>query len=82
MAAKVNINVQDHFLNQARREKVKVKVSLMSGKEIDGYIRSFDNYSCIVEDKGNAYLIYKHAIAMVAPLQAEKMKALISFHEK
>ncbi|MDT8317608.1 MAG: RNA chaperone Hfq [bacterium] len=82
MAAKVNINVQDHFLNQARREKVKVRVSLINGNEVEGYIRSFDNYSCVVEDNGDAYLIYKHAIATVAPLIPEKMKTLISFHEK
>lgn len=82
MAGKVQINVQDHFLNQARREKVKVRVDLISGKEIEGYIRSFDNYCCVVEEDGEAHLLYKHAIAAVSPLVPEKMKTLISFHEK
>jgi len=82
MAARVQINVQDHFLNQARREKVKVKVSLISGNDVEGYIRSFDNYCCVVEENGDAHLIYKHAIATVSPLIPEKMKTLISFHEK
>ena len=82
MAARVQINVQDHFLNQARREKVKVRVSLTSGKDVEGYIRSFDNYCCVVEEDRDAHLIYKHAIATVSPLIQEKMKTLISFHEK
>ena len=82
MAGKATINVQDHFLNQARREKIRVKVMLVTGKEIEGHIRSFDNYSCIVEENGDVHLIYKHAIAVVSPLIPEKMKTLISFHDK
>jgi len=81
MAGKTNINVQDHFLNQARREKVEVNVLLTTGAEIKGQVKSFDNYSCIVEGDGDIYLIYKHAIAAVSPLNPEKMKTLISFHD-
>ena len=82
MAGKTGINVQDHFLNQARREKVEVKVILMTGAEIEGHIKSFDNYSCIVEGGGDIHLVYKHAIAAVSPLIPEKMKSLISFQDK
>ena len=82
MVGKAKINVQDHFLNQARREKVKVRVDLVNGKEIEGYIRSFDNYCCVVESNGEAHLLYKHAIVTVSPLVPEKMRTLISFHEK
>ena len=81
MAGKTTINFQDHFLNQARRERVKVKVLLTTGAEIEGQIKSFDNYSCIVEGDGDMYLVYKHAIAAVSPLNPEKMKTLISFHD-
>lgn len=82
MTTKSHINVQDHFLNQARREKVKIKVLLMNGKELEGLIKSFDNYSCVVEGLGDIHLIYKHAIAAVSPLVPEKMRTLISFNEK
>ena len=59
MAGKTGINVQDHFLNQARREKVKVKVLLTTGAEIEGHVKSFDNYSCIVGGgEGDINLIY------------------------
>lgn len=82
MSTKVRINVQDHFLNQARREKIKVKVLLASGQDIEGHIRSFDNYSCVIEGDSDVYLIYKHAIAAISPKLPENMKTLISFHEK
>lgn len=82
MAGKTTINVQDHFLNQARRAKVKVKVILTTGSDIEGHIRSFDNYSCVVEGDKDIHLVYKHAIAAVCPLIPEEMKTLISFHEK
>ncbi len=82
MTTKSHINVQDHFLNQARREKIKLKVHLLNGHEIEGYIKSFDNYSCVVEEVSSVNLIYKHAIASISPLVPEKMKSLISFGEK
>ncbi len=82
MTIKSKINVQDHFLNQVRRERVKIKVVLTSGKEIEGLIRSFDNYSCIVESDTDINLVYKHAIAIVCPAVPEKLRNLISFNEK
>lgn len=82
MPARSHINVQDHFLNQARREKIEVSILLMNGKEVEGHIKSFDNYCCVVEGKGSINLIYKHAITSVSPLVPEKMRTLISFTEK
>ncbi len=82
MPVKMQINVQDHFLNQARRERVKVKVSLTNGDKVEGYIKSFDNYCCVVEEDRDIHLIYKHAVATMSPLIPDKMKALISFQEK
>ena len=82
MPVKAQINVQDHFLNQARREKVKISVSLTNGERVEGFIKSFDNYCCVVEEDKGFHLIYKHAIATVSPLSPEKMKSLISFQEK
>ena len=82
MPVKAQINVQDHFLNQARREKVKLIVSLTNGDKVEGFIKSFDNYCCVVEEAGGIHLIYKHAIATVSPLIPDKMKSLISFQEK
>ena len=82
MPTKSHINVQDHFLNQARREKIEIRILLMNGEKVEGHIKSFDNYCCVVEGKGDINLIYKHAIAAVSPLAPEKMRTLISFSEK
>jgi len=61
---KVKINVQDQFLNQLRKERAKIKVVLTTGENIEGVIKSFDNFSIVVE-ADNYYLIYKHAIASI-----------------
>jgi|AntAceMinimDraft_14_1070370.scaffolds.fasta_scaffold145515_2 host factor-I protein len=58
------INVQDQFLNQARRERIKITMELSDGQKIDGYIKSFDNY-CVVLEGDKFHLIYKHAITNV-----------------
>jgi len=59
---KVRINVQDQFINSMRKDRVQVQIDLLTGKSLEGYIKSFDNY-CIVVEADRLYLIYKHAIA-------------------
>ena len=39
-------------------------VQLMSGVKMEGYIKSFDNFSVLMEVQGDI-LIYKHAIATI-----------------
>ena len=62
--AKAPFNIQDQYLNQSRKERVKVVVQLMSGVKMEGYIKSFDNFSVLMEVQGDI-LIYKHAIATI-----------------
>jgi len=61
---KVRINVQDQFINSMRKERVAVTVELITGKVIEGYLKSFDNY-CVVVEADRLHLIYKHAIANI-----------------
>lgn len=70
--AKTKINIQDQFLNNLRREKVDVTVRLMSGEEIGGSLKAFDNFCVVVRAGGNYHLIYKHAIAHIRPFEALK----------
>jgi host factor-I protein len=58
-------NIQDGFLNSARKEKTLVTVYLLSGVKLTGRIRSFDKYSVILESNGQEQMIFKHAIATV-----------------
>jgi len=59
---KIRINVQDQFINSMRKDRIPVQVELLSGKMLEGYIKSFDNY-CLILEADRLYLIYKHAIA-------------------
>ncbi len=60
-------NLQDLFLNQARRERLNVTLFLMNGFQLRGVIRGFDAFVVIVDSDGKQQMIYKHAISTVAP---------------
>lgn len=60
-------NLQDSFLNQARRERQLVTVFLVNGFQMRGFIRGFDAFVVIVETEGRQQMIYKHAISTVVP---------------
>ncbi len=62
--SKSPFNIQDQYLNQARKERVRVVATMMSGEKMEGFIRSFDNFSLLL-DAGGDVLIYKHAIATI-----------------
>jgi host factor-I protein len=58
-------NIQDSFLNTARKERLSITIYLMSGVKLTGRIRSFDKYSVVLEANGQEQLIFKHAISTV-----------------
>ena len=58
-------NIQESFLNTARREKSQVTIYLLSGVKLSGRIRSFDKFSLILESSHQEQLIFKHAISTV-----------------
>ena len=58
-------NIQDVFLNFARREKLAVHIRLMDGSELEGRVKNFDRFAVIVELSGADHMIFKHAIAAI-----------------
>ena len=58
-------NIQDSFLNTARKEKQNITIYLISGVKLTGRIRSFDKYSVVLETSNQEQLIFKHAISTV-----------------
>jgi host factor-I protein len=58
-------NIQDSFLNNARKEKGLVTIYLLSGVKLTGRIKSFDKYSLVLETNNQEQLIFKHAISTV-----------------
>ena len=46
------INLQDTFLNQARKDRIPVTIFLMNGYQFKGIVKGFDNYIVILECDG------------------------------
>jgi len=69
------INVQDQFLNQVRREKIRVVVELSDSQKLEGLVKSFDNYSIVLETE-RYHLIYKHAITNINVAKSAKVSFL------
>ncbi len=63
-------NIQEAFLNNARKEKILLTIYLMSGVKLSGRIKSFDKYSLILESNNQEQLIFKHAISTVVITRA------------
>ena len=58
-------NIQEAFLNNARKDKTFLTIYLMSGVKLSGRIKSFDKYSVVLEANHQEQLIFKHAISTV-----------------
>ncbi len=63
-------NIQDSFLNNARKEKGVITIYLLSGVKLSGRIKSFDKYSLVLETNNQEQLIFKHAISTVVTLRS------------
>ena len=62
-------NLQDRYLNQARRDKTPLTLFLINGYQLRGTILSFDQFAVLLLSEGKQNLIYKHAISTVPPLR-------------
>lgn len=62
--------MQDVFLNELRKNNIFVTVFLMNGFQLKGLIKSYDNYTVLLETEGKQQLIYKHAISTYVPAKA------------
>jgi len=67
-------NLQDSFLNAARKEKIEITIYLMNGVPIKGRVISFDNFTILIEVDKKQNLIYKHAVSTVMPLKPVQYK--------
>ncbi|PJI10149.1 MULTISPECIES: RNA chaperone Hfq [Clostridium] len=62
-------NLQDIFLNSARKNKVPVAIHLTNGFQLRGNVKGFDNFTVILDSDGKQMMIYKHAVSTVTPLR-------------
>ncbi len=65
---KGQMNLQDVFLNQVRKEHVPVTIYLIGGVQLKGLIKGFDSFTVMLDSPGKpTQIVYKHAIASVVP---------------
>ena len=63
------MNLQDVFLNQARKEHIPLTMFLTNGFQFKGTVKGFDSFTVILESEGRQSMVYKHAISTITPLR-------------
>ena len=63
------VNIQDHYLNQLRKERVAVTVFLTNGFQLRGVIKAFDNFTVLLDSEGKQQLIYKTCNFYICPVK-------------
>lgn len=71
---KQQLNLQDAFLNQVRKENIPVTIYLVNGFQLKGNVKGFDNFTVILDFEGKQQMVYKHAISTISPFKP------VSFH--
>jgi len=66
---KNQINLQDTFLNQVRKDNIQVTMFLVNGFQLRGMVRGFDNFTVILDFEGKQQMVYKHAISTIMPFK-------------
>lgn len=69
MVNKQQSNLQDIFLNNARKDKLQLTIHLLNGFQLKGIVKGFDNFTVILECDNKQMLIYKHSISTITPVQ-------------
>ena len=69
------VNLQDAFLNQARRDRLNVTMFLMNGFQLHGVVKGFDGFTVVLDSEGRQQLIYKHAISTIVPPRPLNLEA-------
>lgn len=67
MAEKTKI--QDKLLNIARVNNIELKIFFEGTFSISGYIKSFDEFTVLIEKDGQQTLIYKSSISRIDPMK-------------
>ncbi len=62
------INLQDMFLNQARKDGTVLTIYLSNGIQLKGTVKGFDSFTVLLDSPGKpTQLVYKHAISSILP---------------
>lgn len=67
------LQLQDTFLNEARRQKIPVTVYMTNGFQQRGTVVAFDGYTILLVFESKQYFVYKHAVSTIVPLKPVAM---------
>lgn len=67
MNSKNSNNLQDIFLNGARKNKMPIVMYLVNGVQLRGTVKGFDSFTVILDSDGKQTMVYKHSITTISP---------------
>ncbi len=73
------MSLQDYFLNTIRKEDLNATFFLVNGFQLKGVIKSFDQFTVIVDSDGKQQMIYKHALSTIIPEKPVELSQLSSY---
>ena len=66
----MQVNLQDAFLSQVKKEATMVVIYLVNGFQLKGVVKGFDNFTIFIENSENKMqMIYKHSVTTISPLK-------------
>lgn len=66
----MQVNLQDAFLSQVKKESAMVVIYLVNGFQLKGVVKGFDNFTIFIENNENKLqMIYKHSVTTISPLK-------------
>ena len=67
----MQVNLQDAFLSQVKKENSMVVIYLVNGFQLKGTVKGFDNFTIFIENSENkVQMIYKHSVTTISPLKS------------
>lgn len=60
--------IQNEFFTRARKDRTLFTVVLTNGTRLVGRVRAFDRFTVLLDTSHGDQMIFKHAIATVAPM--------------
>lgn len=74
---KQQVNLQDTFLNQVRKENIAVTIYLINSVQLRGHVRGFDTFTILLESPGRpTQLVYKSAVTSIVPMRPVHLRDL------
>ena len=65
----MQLNLQDAYLGQLKKESLLAVVYLVNGFQLKGLIKGFDNFTLFLENEGKIQMVYKHSITTINPVK-------------